>query len=151
MGEVGSRVKRPLILQTPPRMKWQASDRGCANSFFLPSTRGQGSEQRHFSLMVRQRGRILWDSPLYAIKITKATKSKSKKQFQHGVRTGFSLQQYYDDSSAQCSRSVVSDSLWPHRPQHAGPPCPSPTPGACSNSCPLSRWCHPTITTNSYE
>ena len=41
--------------------------------------------------------------------------------------------------------SVMSDSLWPHGPQHTRPPCPSPTPGVYSNSCPLSRWCHPTI------
>ena len=41
------------------------------------------------------------------------------------------------------SRSVVSDSLWPHM-QHARLPCPSPSPGVCSNSCPWSRWCHPT-------
>ena len=47
--------------------------------------------------------------------------------------------------SFQFSRSVLSDSLWPHGLQHARPPCPSPTPRACSNSCPLSRWCHPTI------
>ena len=39
----------------------------------------------------------------------------------------------------------MSDSLWPHGLQHARLPCPSPTPGACSNSCSLSRWCHPTI------
>ena len=38
----------------------------------------------------------------------------------------------------------MSDSLWPHELQHARPPCPSPTPRACSNSCPLSRWCHST-------
>ena len=43
------------------------------------------------------------------------------------------------------SCSVVSDSLWPHGLQHAKSPCPSPSPGACSNSCPLSQWCHPTI------
>ena len=41
--------------------------------------------------------------------------------------------------------SVVSDSLQPHGLQHARPPCPSPTPGAYSNSCPFYRWCHPTI------
>ena len=35
--------------------------------------------------------------------------------------------------------------LWPHESQHARPPCPSPTPGASSNSCPSSRWCHPAI------
>ena len=39
----------------------------------------------------------------------------------------------------------MSDSLWPHGMQHARPPCPSPTPGVYSNSCPLSWWCHPTI------
>ena len=44
------------------------------------------------------------------------------------------------------SRSVVSDSLRPHGLQHARLPCPSPSPRACSNSRPLSRWCHPTIT-----
>ena len=47
-------------------------------------------------------------------------------------------------SSVQFSRSVVSDCLWPHGLQHTRPPCPSPTPGVHSNSCPLSRWCHPT-------
>ena len=36
----------------------------------------------------------------------------------------------------------------PHRLQHARPPCPSPTPGACSNTCPLSQWCHPTISSS---
>ena len=48
-------------------------------------------------------------------------------------------------SSDQISRSVVSNSLRPHELQHARPPCPSPTPGVCSNSCPSSRWCHPAI------
>ena len=47
--------------------------------------------------------------------------------------------------SVQFSRSVVSDSLWPHELQHARPPCPSPNPGVHSNSCPLSWWCHPAI------
>ena len=48
-------------------------------------------------------------------------------------------------SSVQFSHSVVSDSLQPHESQHARPACPSPTPGVPSNSCPLSRWCHPAI------
>ena len=43
------------------------------------------------------------------------------------------------------SCSVLSDSLRPHGLQHARLPCPSPSPGACSNSCPLSWWCHPII------
>ena len=51
-------------------------------------------------------------------------------------------------SSAQFSRSVVSNSLRPHGLQHARLPCPSPTPGTCSNSCPLSQWCHPTISSS---
>ena len=41
------------------------------------------------------------------------------------------------------SHRGVSDSLWPHGWQHARLPCPSPTPGTCSNSCPSSQWCHP--------
>ena len=48
-------------------------------------------------------------------------------------------------SSVHFSRSVMSNSLWPHELQHAKLPCPSPTPRACSNSCPSTWWCHPTI------
>ena len=48
----------------------------------------------------------------------------------------------------QFSHSVVSDSLWPHGLQHTRLSCPSPTPRACSNSCPLSEWCHPTISSS---
>ena len=48
----------------------------------------------------------------------------------------------------QFGRSVVSDSLQPHELQHARPPCPSPTPGVYPNSCPLSRWCHPAISSS---
>ena len=48
----------------------------------------------------------------------------------------------------QFSHSVVSNSLKPHEPQDARPPCPSPTPGVHPNPCPLSRWCHPTISSS---
>ena len=48
-------------------------------------------------------------------------------------------------SSAQFSRSVVPNFLWPHESQHARPPCPSPTPGVHSNPCPSNQWCHPAI------
>ena len=48
-------------------------------------------------------------------------------------------------SSVQFSSSVVSNSLWPHGLRHTRLPCPSPTPRACTNACPLSRWCHPNI------
>ena len=51
-------------------------------------------------------------------------------------------------SSVHFSCSVISDSLQSHGLQHARPPCPSPATGACSNSCPLSRWCHPTISSS---
>ena len=50
--------------------------------------------------------------------------------------------------SVQFSRSVVSDSLQPHGLQHARPPCPSPTPRVHPNPCPLSQWCHPTISSS---
>ena len=50
--------------------------------------------------------------------------------------------------SLQFSCSVMSDSLRPHGGQHTRPPCPSPTPGVYSNSCPLSRWCHPAISSS---
>ena len=50
--------------------------------------------------------------------------------------------------SDQISHSVVSDSLRPHESQHARPPCPSPTPGVHSDSRPLSRWCHPAISSS---
>ena len=51
-------------------------------------------------------------------------------------------------SSFWFSHSVLSDSLQPHEPQYIRPPCPSPTPGVYSNSCPLSLWCHPTISSS---
>ena len=51
-------------------------------------------------------------------------------------------------SSVQFTHSVVSDSLQPHGLQYARLPCPSPTPKACSDSCPSSRWCHPTISSS---
>ena len=51
----------------------------------------------------------------------------------------------YGETSVQFSRSIMSDSLWPHELQQARPPCPSPTPRVYSNSYPLSRWCHTAI------
>ena len=53
-----------------------------------------------------------------------------------------------NDSSVQFSRSVVSDSLWPHELQHTRPPCPSPIPKVHSDSRPSSLWCHPTISSS---
>ena len=56
-------------------------------------------------------------------------------------------QRYYFPS-VQFSRSVVSDSLWSHESQQTRPPCPSPTPRVHSDSCPLSPWCHPAISSS---
>ena len=51
-------------------------------------------------------------------------------------------------NSVLFSSSVLSNSLWPHEPQHTRPPCPSPAPGVHPNPGPLSRWCHPTISSS---
>ena len=51
-------------------------------------------------------------------------------------------------NSVQFTCSVMFDSLWPHGLQHTRPPCPSPTHRVYSNSCPLSQWCHPTISSS---
>ena len=50
--------------------------------------------------------------------------------------------------SVQFNHLVMSNSLWPHGLQHARPPCPSLTPRVYPNSCPLSQWCHPTISSS---
>ena len=60
-------------------------------------------------------------------------------------KTSFS---HYIHDSVQFSCSVVSDSLQPHELQHARPPCPSPISGVHPNPCPLSRWCHATISSS---
>ena len=52
------------------------------------------------------------------------------------------------NTSVQISHSVLANSLWPHGLQDTRPPYPSPTPATCSNSCPSSRWCHPTISSS---
>ena len=67
------------------------------------------------------------------------------------LRLHFSMTFLNDDDnyvSVQFSRSVVSNFLRPHGLQHARPLCPSPTPGVYSDSCPLSRWCRPTISSS---
>ena len=77
------------------------------------------------------------------------TKEPSKLQSMRAQRVGHDWTCVKtDDSSVQVSRSVMSDSLRPHGLQHARLPCPSPTPGAYSNSYSSSRWCHPTISSS---
>ena len=66
----------------------------------------------------------------------------------HVQQLGQNCKELWTFSSVQFSRSVMSNSLQPHGLQHARPPCPSPTPRVYSNSCPLSWWCHPTISSS---
>ena len=68
--------------------------------------------------------------------------------FPHSSASQNTEQSQFQFSSVQFSHSVVSDSLRPHELQHARPPCPSPTLGVYSNSCPSSRWHHPAISSS---
>ena len=65
-----------------------------------------------------------------------------------GYRWQTKLPKWSIHYSVHFSHSVMSNSLWPHELQHTRPPCPSPTPGIHPNSCPLSRWCHPAISSS---
>ena len=69
----------------------------------------------------------------------------SKSSFSGLIDKGYSVRLLLPLCSLQFSLSVVSDSLWPRGLQHTRPPCPSPMPRVYSNSCPLSWWCHSTI------
>ena len=64
------------------------------------------------------------------------------------MRSVFQNSPYKWYLSVQFSHAVMYSSLWPHGLQHAKPPCPSPSPGVYPNSRPLSRWCHPTISSS---
>ena len=75
-------------------------------------------------------------------RLTEAEKSKNH---QNKMYTEHSSKLLY---SVQFSRSIVSNSLRPHELQHTRPPCPSPTPGVHPNPCPLSQWCHPTMSSS---
>ena len=65
-----------------------------------------------------------------------------------GKKYCFSWSFFFLLVSVQFSPSVLSDSSWPHESQHARSPCPSPTPGVHSDSCPSSQWCHPAISSS---
>ena len=95
---------------------------------------------------------IFLDGALEAVKTSRPTKLGSAapggKRHQYLLLSNCYLQflrAYFILLYYQFSHSVVSDSLWPQRLQKTRLPCPSPTPGVYSNSCPLSWWCHPTI------
>ena len=63
-------------------------------------------------------------------------------------RESLKRQKKYSVYHNMFSPSIVSDSLWPHELQHARLPCPSSSTRHCSNSCPLSLWCHPTVSSS---
>ena len=103
----------------------------------------------------------LWSiviTPVLLMKRLEFKKFNLLKATQFGQGWFWNSQQYFQHfatqeclvwfSSFQFSHSVVSNSLRPHEPQLAKPPCPSTTPGVYPNSCPLSRWCHLTISSS---
>ena len=101
--------------------------------------RDQGSESLCF-----------WSFHFYSIPLSSGSPLIWKKQIlsYHFIYVVFSLYPMQKFMLVQFSHSVMSDSLQPHGLQHTRLPCPSPTPGAYSNSCPSSLWCHPTISSS---
>ena len=80
-----------------------------------------------------------------------SSRGSSQSRDQTHISYVSSLTDGFFNTRATCllfSCSVVSDSLWPHGLQHTRLPCPSPFPGACSDLCPSSQWCHPTISSS---
>jgi len=82
-----------------------------------------------------------WHAAVYGV-------AKSQTWLSNWIELSWILYTNEWEDLVQFSCSVVSDSLQPHRPQHNKLPCPSPTPRVYSNSCPLNRWCHPTISSS---
>ena len=124
----------PWVRKFPGRRAWQPTP------VFLPGGSPWMEEPGGLQSMGLQRVRHDWATKYHTQWIRRVNIVKmltlSKANYRFNV------------SSAQLSHSVVSDSLWPHGLQHARPPCPSPTPGVYPNSCPLSQWCHPTISSS---
>ena len=94
-----------------------------------------------YSYLENSMDREAWQSTVHGI-------TKSQTQLSETLSLSLFILALDSHPSVQFSLSVVSDSLWPHESQHARPPCSSQTPGVCSNSCPSSRWCHPTISSS---
>ena len=87
-----------------------------------------------------------WNGPNYLpIHITQTKSSFKQRSWTNKPQHKLQMVQF---NSVQFSHSVVSDSLRPHESPHAKTPCPSPTPGVHSDSRPLSRWCHPAISSS---
>ena len=82
---------------------------------------------------------MIWIALIFLVQLAKS-------YFIHNVHQIMCL--ILKQDSVQFSHPVVSDFLWPHEPQYARPPCPSPTPGVHPNPCPLSQWCHQIISSS---
>ena len=85
---------------------------------------------------------------IITLNVNGLTVSTKRQRLANGYKNKTPIYVVYKFSSVQFSHSVMSDSLRPHELQHARPPCPSPTPGVHSNSCPSSWWCHPAISSS---
>ena len=99
------------------------------------------------------KGAVSWEKQMLTYNGRSWEYSLSEQGVVNGIQDLGDLDDYsgqgcYTISVSQFSCSVVSNSLWPHGLQDARPPCPSPTPRVYSNSCPYSRWCHPTISSS---
>ena len=96
----------------------------------------------------------IWQNQYNIVKLKNKIKKNNKKiklKNKKTIKKWADINRHFskeDISSVQFSHSVVSDSSQPHGLQHSRPPCPSPTPRVYSNSCPLSWWCHPTISSS---
>ena len=127
---------------------WTFCHHGCSwesHSFSLFSLIGVEFGARMVNIDGKQIKLQIWDTvrenkKTFVPNITVETDSGIK-GYDGGAKDG-------GQSSVQFSHSVMSSSLRPHGLQHARPPCPSPTAGTCSNSCPLSQWCHPAISSS---
>ena len=96
------------------------------------------------SLFFRLQGLILSNYNRKNWKYPRETRTCGHSDYKLWDASGLHLQ----SCSVQFSHSVMSDSLRPHELQHARPPCPSPTPGVHPHPCPLSRWCHPAVSSS---
>ena len=87
---------------------------------------------------------------MYWIQVITTSRSPLHMLVREGIFEGVMFKEIWSTrrTTVQFSHSVMSDSLRPHGPQHTRPPCPSPTPGVYSNSCPLSWWCNPAISSS---
>ena len=104
--------------------QWALAKSCCSNK---TTTSNHGLKHKDFiSTRVTYPSSVLCHSPHFRIQDNKITK----------------------DHMFSCSAANLCPTLWPHGLQHSRPPCPSPSPGVCSNSCPLSWWCHPTISSS---